>query len=86
MFFSQKGNLAIYYDMTEGESTESRGIVEVDPTTAKFVNKMSLCVCVCADFHPLSPCILLLPHLSVDPRPHLCGEGLVMFDQSLRLH
>ena len=60
---SQKGNLAIYYDMTEEESTESRGIVEVDPSTAKYVHKMSLSLFVPLrrEFRAISSSLLLLP-------------------------
>ena len=31
----QKGDLAIFYELSDGEATESRGIVEVDPSTAR---------------------------------------------------
>ncbi|XP_028400045.1 glucuronokinase 1-like isoform X2 [Dendronephthya gigantea] len=35
-FKTKKGELAIYYEMDEGESTRSRGIIEVCPTTNKI--------------------------------------------------
>ena len=31
----QKADLAIYYELSEGESTENRGIVEVEPATGR---------------------------------------------------
>ena len=33
---SQKADLAIYYELSEGESTENRGIVEVEPQTGRY--------------------------------------------------
>lgn len=37
-FRRKKGDLAIYYDLQEGESTETRGIVEVDSSTGRITN------------------------------------------------
>lgn len=33
----QKGDLAIYYELAEGEDIQKRGIVEVDPTTGRCI-------------------------------------------------
>lgn len=38
-FSEQKGDLAIYYEMSEGERTETRGIVEVCPKTSRWKEK-----------------------------------------------
>ena len=32
----QKGDLAIYYELAEGEDIQKRGIVEVDHTTGRY--------------------------------------------------
>ena len=41
----QKGDLAIFYELGEGESTENRGVVEVDHDTGRFVCQ-SVCLSV----------------------------------------
>ena len=41
----QKGDLAIYYDLTEGEDMQRRGIVEVDQMTGRWACTNSRIAC-----------------------------------------
>ena len=46
----QKADLAIYYELSEGESTENRGIVEVEPATGRLGERGYLPIAVIQHF------------------------------------
>ena len=42
-FSIKKGNLAVYYEMEDGENPQTRGIVEVDPASNRFAASLWSC-------------------------------------------